>query len=73
MERPEGFLVSPKAEKGISRGILKLGELFGNLNPFLKLWRLLAPQDAAADMLSPVRWGQGSRAPAGGTGLTGQG
>lgn len=37
MERPEGFLVSPKAEKGISRGILKLGELFGNLNPFLKL------------------------------------
>lgn len=31
MERPEGFHVSPGPEKGISQGILKLGELLGTL------------------------------------------
>lgn len=43
MERPEGLHVCPRPEKGISQGMLKLEELFGNLNPFLKLWRLPAP------------------------------
>lgn len=42
MEKPEGFHVSPRPEKGVSQGVLKLGELFGKLNPFLKVWRLLA-------------------------------
>lgn len=73
MERPEGFPMTPRPEKGISQGILKSGVLFGNLNPFLRLWRLLVPQDAAADTLRAVRWGQRSRAPAGRTGLTGKG
>lgn len=42
MEKPEGFHVSPRPEKGVSQGVLKLGEFFGKLNPFLKVWRLPA-------------------------------
>lgn len=72
-ERPEGFHVRLRGERGISQGTLKFREIFGSLNPFLKPWRLLSQWDAPAAELSAVRWGQGARAPPGGTGWIGKG
>ena len=60
MERPEGFHVSPRGERGISQGTLKLGELFGNLNPFLKPWRLLAPAGCSCSQAECREMGTGS-------------
>lgn len=69
MERPEGFHVSPRGERGIFQGTLKLGELFRNLNPFLKPWRLLAPVGCCCSQAEYREMGTGSQGSRGTDGM----